>query len=118
MCEIGHPVLNPKGKEIRIPAAAFKPLKRLGVLVRDQQTGLYRLTDGIYQFLKREFDPLTADPGKAGLRHLLGLECDGPELVDCDCKECRSLKNADEPGAPSPRRTVHNRFKAFTSGTE
>jgi hypothetical protein len=76
----GHPLLTPEGREIRVPAPAFRRLRRLGVLMRNSA----QLSERIYELLDPQYDSITE-----GLRLLLGPDLSGPAWCRCDCKECR-----------------------------
>ena len=84
MFEPGHPILNPEGEEIRLPAFAFKMLRRLGVISRDPESGRLQIKREVYDFLRPEFESLTD-----GLRQILGDDCSGPKKSFCDCSTCR-----------------------------
>ncbi len=85
--EWGHSLLTPEGKEIRVPKSAFEPLRRLGALERNRA----KLRPIIYQLLGREYDDLLM-----GLRHLLGINLNGPEWCVCHCRECRQIESQTE----------------------
>ena len=94
----GHPVLNPDGLTIRIPAAAFAKLRILGLLERAPGVKLLRISDRVFHYLEPDFDFLL------GLRKLLGPDVDGPEWVQCRCRQClRIYERADRTPAPSAR---------------
>ncbi len=82
--EPGHPILNPEGKEIKLPAFAFKMLRKLHVISRDPESGRLQIKREIYDFLRPEFESLID-----GLRQILGDDCSGPKIPFCDCSTCR-----------------------------
>lgn len=79
----GHDIRNPEGLKIRLPAMAFPKLRRLGLLVR-HPSGLFQISDRIYAFFDPDCDSLTE-----GLRQILGYNCEGPEWLVCQCRQCR-----------------------------
>src|SRR5438067_1651460 len=85
--EWGHAVLNPAGKEIRLPAKAIVKLRRLGLI--EKRKGTPQISPFIYTLLNPEYDPLTM-----GLREVIGADIDGPESVACYCKTCKREREA------------------------
>ena len=84
--QLGHQLITPDGREIRVPASAFPKLRRLGLLER--QRGLPKLVNRVLDLLEPEHEGLTL-----GLRRTLGRNLEGPtpELLNCDCRKCREL---------------------------
>ena len=78
--EWGHPLITPEGKEIRVPAFAFRKLRQLGALLGNSN----RLSPRIYQLIRPEFDCISE-----GLGRLLGEDLSGPSWVLCTCKDCQ-----------------------------
>lgn len=105
---IGHAILTPERHQIQVPQFAFQKLERLGVIKRDRQTGLKRISHHVYMFLTPEYDTLAE-----GLRQLLGPDCSGPVEVDCDCEECKALKQLDHPEPTSPIANINNNFQPW-----
>lgn len=88
----GHALLAPDGIEIRLPQFAFPKLRRLGLLERNRNVGLYQISDAIYAFMGFEYDSLMD-----GLRQLLGVDIRGPEWLQCGCRQChRRDEDADK----------------------
>jgi hypothetical protein len=78
--EWGHPLLTSEGKIIRVPAAAFAKLRRLGAFLGKSN----RLSPRIYQLVQSEFDCIGE-----GLGRLLGEDLSGPSWVLCTCRSCQ-----------------------------
>lgn len=79
----GHPLLTPEGAEIRVPNI-FTELKRMGLIRRNRERGIYQLLPLIDTFMDSQYDGIMG-----ALRRVLGRELEGPEWVKCRCKECR-----------------------------
>jgi len=82
----GHPVVNPYGVVIRLPHTAFRRLRLLGLLERDEN-GLQRISDRIHELMHHDYDSIMGD-----LRQMLGKDFSGPEWVDCRCRDCRRFR--------------------------
>ena len=63
-----------------MPASAFPPLRRLGLLEENRA----KLLPAIWLFIQPQFDAITK-----GLRHLLGPDLSGPEWLVCHCRRCQ-----------------------------
>lgn len=95
----GHPLLNPDGEEIRLPRFAFAKLRALGLLYKDPERNMRRISDRVYYYL----DDLDLN-FLVGLRKLLGPNVSEPEWVQCRCRECHHKdERADKTAAPSRR---------------
>ncbi len=107
----GHPVLNPDGREIRIPAWAMQELRQAGLLKKNRERGLWQIKPEIHLFLSEStlffanVAPRRSAPSHAPrhylegrgsssgsrLINLLGKDLSGPAIVSCNCEECRLL---------------------------
>jgi hypothetical protein len=85
--EWGHLVLDPDGREIRVPAKAIVKLRRLGLLIK--RRGTPQISAFIYRLLGSEYDALTD-----GLRSLLGEDVSGPEWLVCHCGTCKRERDS------------------------
>ena len=92
--EWGHPLITPEGVTIRVPAFAFRRLRRLGALMGNSN----RLSPRIYELVRPEFDCISE-----GLGRLLGENLTGPSWVFCTCKDCQR-KEADSDHTALPGR--------------
>ena len=92
----GHPLLGPRGEELRVPLFAYKILQQLGVKKRYS----IQLSEKIYSLLNPDFDSLTE-----GLRRLVGPDLSGPAWLVCKCRECQRGRS-DVDNTPLPRGKV------------
>jgi len=89
----GHVLLTPDGRQIRVPKHAYSKLRRFRLLKRDfdgprimdpdDGRPIPEISAGVYKLMGSELDVML------GLRKLLGLDCEGPAVVHCDCRLCR-----------------------------
>lgn len=101
----GHPILTPDEDEIRLPYDAFPRLRRMGLLGKNRNKGLYQINDEIYQFFEPACDGLMD-----GLRQLLGYDMTGPDWLICHCRDCnRRREEADKTLPPEFQRKHANR---------
>lgn len=100
----GHPLIGPRGEQLRVPLWAYRELQKRGLKKRYS----INLSPRIYDLLDPEFDSFQADShGKtygidkdgrqirtilvsdAAVRRLLGADLSGPAWCQCDSAECR-----------------------------
>lgn len=132
---IGHPVLNPEGREIRLPAYAMRQLRQLGCLFKPESQRYRKPGERLMQIHRRVYFFLTGGsrerlflsnsrPGgvravdykaasarrsptnRVNLLSLLGPDCSGPNVVSCSCRQC-SRSEEDHDRTPISRKQLN-----------
>jgi len=100
----GHILETPEGLEIRVPNI-FEELKQRGLVVRNRQSGNWRLTPLIDRLMLPEYASLM-EFKHGNLQRILGPELTGPEWVKCWCKGC-SRKQSESDKTPLPKHDIY-----------
>jgi len=103
--EWGHSLITPEGREIRVPAFAFRKLRQLGALMGNSN----RLSPRTYEFVRPEFNCISE-----GIGRVLGEDLSGPAWVLCTCKDCqRRAAESDRTALPGRNRLDDERTTAL-----
>ena len=98
--------MTPDRRVIRVPNI-FQHLEDLDLIVRDRETGLYRLRPIIQEYLHPDYESLMTLPDGRSLRRILGTDLSGPLAVECYCKQCLEIvQDADR--TQMPRQQSHS----------
>src|SRR5262245_7544832 len=85
----GHAFITPDRRVIRLPKVAYTKLRRLRLLERDfygprtlddDGRPIPEISADVYKFIGNELGFML------GISKLLGLNCEGPNMVVCNCR--------------------------------
>jgi hypothetical protein len=80
---LGHPIINPFGEVILISQSALRDLDIRGYLHRDQASGLKGMDPAQYLIF------VESERGTY-LFYEIGENCSGPNVVTCNCDDCKA----------------------------